>query len=732
MWPKRNYENSFSPRGGGRPRGGFGRNQGWDRDGFQRRGWRQNGVGEKRPWSNKGDVSAQSKKRLKSSNHASFPLSTLMLVNPGDKKGSAPELLCSGFYDCVREAKIGRQSHFLRINISRKVYKGLKQKGVDHNKSDAVSIPVPLENIEAVTVLPGMKDFKNLLKAHSDRAFLRVSIARWVKVIEKRTVAHATKLEEFEKMPEIEEEPEAPEEEEVEAEPAQDVEENNSAMDVDAESAEVDPEEAQRKLAEKKEKLRLVAERKKLADAKKWAAKQKLEAERKERALKVKEWNLVKASVENLSAAVEKAKENLASDEEKLAQLEADFGEMLAFFQNEKDDDEAQELFLEELQEGMTPIPEEEEEQEEATEETEKASEDADVEGGEENADDTENEKVTEGDKAEEEGDTEMAEPTEPEKEESMEVTKSDICHKCGASGVAKKRFCGECGAKQVDPADANKITEVPVWLVIALKKPLEKFFVSDPSTTICPKELLEKSNMLVMEWNPKTDSAEQLKTLNNILAGPWKKLVRKAELVLKGSSPYSLEKTVQYLVKKHKRQEVWDNTLEKCKLCGKDVKRVVMQRHLTKMCHMREEPCQYCGEVLVVSKMEEHYETCPKYPVKCPLRCGANQLERCMVEEHKQTVCKNFEVNCEFKAMGCDMVLKRREITRHMRDLEIEHMKLVRTRMEIVSNYLVGKDSSLETVFNPPAPAKEEEEPMEEEVGTETADQTSSKMEEE
>jgi len=726
MWPKRNYENSFSPRGGGRSRGGggFGRNQGWDRDGgYQRRGWRNNGgsVGEKRHWnSNKGE-SAQSKKRLKSSNHASFPLSTLMLVNPGDKKGSAPELLCSGFYDCVREAKIGRSSHFFRINISRKVYKGLKQKGVDsNNKQDAVSIPVPLENIEGVSVLPGMEDFKALLKAHSDRASLRVSIARWVKVIEKRTLAHVTKLAEFEKMPEIEEEPEALEAAEAE-EPEQEEEEIESPMEVDNEAAEVDPEEAQRKLAEKKEKLRLAAERKKLADEKKRAERVKIEAVKKERALKIKERNLVKASVDNLAAAVEKANENLAADEEKLAQLEADFGEKLAFFQNETDDEDAQSLFLEELQEGMIPIPEEE--QEEVTVDTETTSGDATAEG-DADADDTE--KAVDGEK-DEEGDTAMAETTEA----TTEVTKSDICHECGASGVAKKRFCGECGAKQIDPADANKVKEVPVWMVVMLKKPLEKFYVSDTNTTICRKELLEKSSMLIMEWNPKGDSEEQLKTLNRVLTGPWKNLMRKSDSVLKGSSPYTLEKTVQYLVKKHKRQEVWDNTLEKCRQCGKDVKRVVMERHLTKMCHMREEPCQYCGEVYVVSKMEEHYETCPRFPVKCPLRCGMNQIERCLLEEHKETVCKNFEVSCEFKAMGCDMVLKRREIARHMRDLEIEHMKLVKNRMELVSNYLIGKDSELETVFHPPS-TKEEDQMEEEEVGTETADQTSSKMEEE
>jgi len=700
--------------GGGGESGGYNKRRSNYRGGSQKsNNWnRPNSsgarVGAKRPWSR--NENTEAKKRQKS-NHAQLPLSTILLARHGDKDGKAPELVFGGFYECNREAKIGRESHFLRINATRRKDK----------ISETVSIPVPLESIGAVSVISGMNKVEKLLKAHTDRISLLASIERSGRIMEKREGVYAAKMEELALMPVIEEEPEQEAEEksdeEVEKKEEQVIEDQTEAeTDMAVEDAtEEDTQDNLLKKEQQEEERRLALEKKKLDDEKKAAAKMKLEAERKERELKREERRFVEAAVEKLAASVEKVRKSIEDDQEKLAKLDEEFGERLALFQNETDSDEARRVFLEELHIEETEVvseivPEETQEDvvEEAVDEAKPSSEaepdedEAIADGDKETEEQPETEVVKEAEK--EEGDVKMADAT----------PATRVCTFCGASGVESGKFCGECGRKQeeikVEKEDKfDRISESPVWLVLALKKPLEKFYATDVDTTICNKELLEKSSMIVLGYNPKTPSSEHLKSLNEVLEGPWKGIRKKAKQPM-AESPYSLEKTLHYLIKMHVRQDVSDNTIETCELCGGKIKRMDLERHMTQVCMMRKEECPYCGKVLVMKDMDEHHlNECPSFPIPCPQKCGIAKFPRSEVQEHFK-VCKNTVVCCNFDSLGCETKVKRRELARHMRDGAVDHVQLLKTRLKLVTDYLQTKDQDLEEVFNPPPPPPAEE----------------------
>merc|ERR1711920_250094 len=157
---------------------------------------------------------APANKRQKAS-HTDLPLTNVILATPGKNDGELPELVFSRFYNCKREAKIGKDSYFLRINIKRKDY-NQEHQDIELNPEDRISIPVPLENIQGISVISGMNPCEEVLKAYSDRLDLKASIEAWTKVIVQRTELHDKKKAAFLELPEIAEIPEIESEDEEE------------------------------------------------------------------------------------------------------------------------------------------------------------------------------------------------------------------------------------------------------------------------------------------------------------------------------------------------------------------------------------------------------------------------------------------------------------------------------------------------------------------------------------
>jgi len=689
-----------------------GRGRGYGYGGNRQRGGRRNQgmpmVGAKRQYY---DDKITSTKRQRTS-YSHLPLTTVILAQPGDKTGKVPKLVFSGFYDCTREAKVSRSRHYLQLNISRK-------SKTNRRSEDRVSIPVPFENIAAVAVLSGMNPFEEMIAAHSERDVIKTNIENYEKEITKRLEAYAKKSDELGNMPEIEQVIEEVEEvqktREVEtAEVLLDHPAEEKAEALSGEMAgflpQVENVEAANLLADEEEKARQQA---------KLERKQDIERRKRERDQQIAKRARLEATVIKLEGRVEEAQQKLASETAKLEALIEKYGAQLSLFEDETEG--AEEVFLEALREGMGPVVHDEPEgmttvqsegiTAETTETTEPPAPEAAMA---EQPEPVEGQEQQPTEAAAAEGNVQPVEVIAPETSQEYNMEG----HLPQPSEIAAMPETAE--VEVVEVMERVKISERPVRLLMTLKKPLDKFYASNTKTTICDKEVIENTEMIIMEYNPKHTSQEDMNLVNDLLEGPWKDVRRTPEKLL--DTPYSAEKTLQYLIKSHKRKEISDNIIEKCPLCGNSLKRMVMEKHLKQFCMMREEPCRFCGKVLIWKNMKEHHLTdCPRYIVSCPQRCFQKNLERCQIPEHLKT-CMNTIVDCRYKCYGCKVQVKRKDVSNHMYDDVAGHLDLLQARMELLTSYLMSRDPNLGDMINPPV--LPEPEAMVEDTGKEAQEE--------
>ena len=91
--------------------------------------------------------------------------------------------------------------------------------------------------------------------------------------------------------------------------------------------------------------------------------------------------------------------------------------------------------------------------------------------------------------------------------------------------------------------------------------------------------------------------------------------------------------------------------------------------------CDKRPWECEYCGLKCTYREGEgKHWPECDKFPEPCPNGCEVGSVERCGMEHHR-SVCPLEPVACEMKEFGCSVVLPRKELVRHMKESELQHL---------------------------------------------------------
>jgi TNF receptor-associated factor 4 len=70
------------------------------------------------------------------------------------------------------------------------------------------------------------------------------------------------------------------------------------------------------------------------------------------------------------------------------------------------------------------------------------------------------------------------------------------------------------------------------------------------------------------------------------------------------------------------------------------------------------------------------HWPVCGCYPVPCKNKCGKT-IERKNLEIHIADVCPKTIIDCEFKYVGCDVTLPRKDMSAHIKERVVEHLSL-------------------------------------------------------
>ncbi|XP_015777901.1 PREDICTED: TNF receptor-associated factor 6-like isoform X4 [Acropora digitifera] len=95
------------------------------------------------------------------------------------------------------------------------------------------------------------------------------------------------------------------------------------------------------------------------------------------------------------------------------------------------------------------------------------------------------------------------------------------------------------------------------------------------------------------------------------------------------------------------------------------------MLNHLV-FCRLKKQyECPWKGPL---SKLENHFEDCPQYPLSCE-KCGKENIPRNEMQDHNEKECPRAELKCPFSVVGCAFEGTRPAVDKHVQDKMFSHL---------------------------------------------------------
>ncbi|CAH3170510.1 unnamed protein product [Porites evermanni] len=107
---------------------------------------------------------------------------------------------------------------------------------------------------------------------------------------------------------------------------------------------------------------------------------------------------------------------------------------------------------------------------------------------------------------------------------------------------------------------------------------------------------------------------------------------------------------------------------------CRETMKKKDLNKHVTNTCEWRIRECEYCKEQHPKCHLEDHLETCNKFPLTCPNSCG-DLIPREMVSNHIDNDCPLSVVSCPYVEIGCIEKSLRKDVESHLQSATREHL---------------------------------------------------------
>jgi len=116
--------------------------------------------------------------------------------------------------------------------------------------------------------------------------------------------------------------------------------------------------------------------------------------------------------------------------------------------------------------------------------------------------------------------------------------------------------------------------------------------------------------------------------------------------------------------------------------LCGFLTKQE-LGAHQREKCAYRKVECHNCDERLPLNELQTHVELyCPGVIVSCPMYCDS-RLKRSQIDAHLAGECPNTLVGCPFGIHGCDHVVTRSQLERHLNEDANKHLLMITSLVE-------------------------------------------------
>ena len=112
--------------------------------------------------------------------------------------------------------------------------------------------------------------------------------------------------------------------------------------------------------------------------------------------------------------------------------------------------------------------------------------------------------------------------------------------------------------------------------------------------------------------------------------------------------------------------------------MCGIQLPRKSLIHHTKNICAYREFSCKHCGFLSSYHVVTtQHINKCVNYPISCPNECSKQTYPRSQLKSHL-TSCPEQMVDCNFKEMGCKVILKRHLLQQHLESNSLQHQMIM------------------------------------------------------
>ena len=119
--------------------------------------------------------------------------------------------------------------------------------------------------------------------------------------------------------------------------------------------------------------------------------------------------------------------------------------------------------------------------------------------------------------------------------------------------------------------------------------------------------------------------------------------------------------------------------TRVRCLHCLQPIQRSDVAVHQNDQCQTRPFACEYCKDhdSTYEDVTTNHWPVCGGYPVLCPNKCIDETMERQNLESHIANDCPLTVVDCDFKGVGCEVRLPRKDLATHLKESFAVHVSL-------------------------------------------------------